>query len=52
MKRKIFRVVLLGVALPLAGRTAVLAAEHLEATKGSSLMTRSLRRAGSVASKR
>jgi hypothetical protein len=52
MKRRIVRLVLVGVALPLAGRTAVAAAEHLEAAKGSSLMTRSLRRAGSVANRR
>ena len=52
MRRRIVRLVLLGVALPLAGRTAVAAAEHLEAAKGSSLMTRSLRRAGSAAKRR
>ena len=43
---------LLGVALPLAGRAAVAVAKHLEAAKGSTLMTRSLRGVGSVAKRR
>jgi hypothetical protein len=52
MRRRLLRMVLIGVALPLAGRTAVAAAEHFEATKGTTRMTRSLRRAGSIANRR
>jgi hypothetical protein len=52
MKRRLMRMVMMGVALPLAARTAVAAADHLEATKGSTRMTRSLRRAGIIANRR
>ena len=52
MKRRLLRMILLGVALPMAGRTALATAERLEAANGSSPMTHSLRRAGSVANRR
>jgi hypothetical protein len=52
MKRRLRNLLLLGVAVPLAGRAAVAAAERLEADNGSSRTTRSLRRAGSLAKRR
>ena len=52
MKRRLRRLLLLGVAVPLAGRAAVAAADRLEADNGSSRTTRSLRRAGSLAKRR
>jgi hypothetical protein len=52
MRRRVGRLILVGVVVPLAAKAAVTAADRLEAGKGPTVVSRSLRQAGHLASRR
>ena len=49
MRRRLLRLVVLSVAVPVASRAAGKVADRLEATNGPTVASRSLRRAGGLA---
>ena len=52
MRRRIGRLILVGVVVPIAAKAAVTAADRLEAGKRPTVVSRSLRQAGNLAGRR
>jgi hypothetical protein len=52
MRRRLGRLILVGVVVPVAAKAAVTVADRLEVAKGPTVVSRSLRQAGHLASGR